>query len=75
VFALLLVPAGLLALIWRERLGRVIRQARAFFWFLADRDLHRRLLAERGALVSELRELADRVPGEVLGADRMTDVG
>ena len=73
VFALLIVPSGLLALVWRERLGRFIRQARAFFWFLADRDLHRRLLDERRALVSELRELADRVPPEVLRSDRASD--
>jgi hypothetical protein len=64
----------LLALAWRERLGRVVRQARAFFRFLADRDLHRRLLAERRALVGELRELADRVPPEVLSSDRASDV-
>jgi hypothetical protein len=70
VFALLLVPSGLLALVWRERLGRVTRQARAFFSFLTDRGLHRRLLDERRGLVAELRELADRVPPDVLGADR-----
>jgi 1-acyl-sn-glycerol-3-phosphate acyltransferase len=70
VFALLIVPSGLLALVWRERLGRVARQARAFLSFLTDRGLHRRLLDERRALVAELRELADRVPPDVLGADR-----
>jgi 1-acyl-sn-glycerol-3-phosphate acyltransferase len=70
VFALLIVPSGLLALVWRERLGRVTRQARAFLSFLTDRGLHRRLLDERRALVAELRELADRVPPDVLGADR-----
>jgi 1-acyl-sn-glycerol-3-phosphate acyltransferase len=74
-FVLLLVPSGLLALVWRERLGRVVRQARAFFWFLADRGLHQRLLEERRALVGELRGLADRVPPEVLGSDRASDVG
>ena len=74
VFLLLIVPSGLLALAWRERLGRVIRQARAFFWFVTDRDLHRRLLDERHALVSELRELADRVPPDVLRSDRVSDV-
>jgi len=73
LFLLLIVPSGLLALVWRERLGRFIRQARAFFWFLADRDLHRRLLDERRALVGELRELADRVPPEVLRSDRVSD--
>lgn len=73
LFVVFIVPSGLLALIWRERLGRFIRQARAFFWFLTDRDLHRRLLEERRALVAELRELADRVPAEVLGSDRASD--
>jgi len=66
-FVILAVPSGLLALVWRERLGRVARQAQAFVRFLADRDLHRRLLAERRALAEELRALADRVPPEVLG--------
>jgi 1-acyl-sn-glycerol-3-phosphate acyltransferase len=75
VFLLLIVPSGLLALVWRERLGRFMRQARAFVWFLGDRDLHRRLLAERRALVAELSELADRVPPELLRSDRERDVG
>jgi 1-acyl-sn-glycerol-3-phosphate acyltransferase len=73
LFVLLVVPSGLAALLWRERLGRFIGQARAFVWFLTDRGLHRRLLDERGALVAELRELADRVPPEVL-ASRASDV-
>ena len=72
-FALLIVPSGLLALAWRERLGRFLRQARAFAWFLADRSLHQRLLAERSALAAEVRELADRVPADVLRADRPSD--
>jgi len=71
-FVLLLVPSGLLALVWRERLSRVARQAQAFFRFLADPDLHRRLLDERRALAEELRALADRVPPEVLGLSRGT---
>ena len=62
VFGLLLVPSGLLALAWRERLGEVTRQARAFFRFLGDRDLHRSLMRERQALVEEVRGLAARVP-------------
>jgi glycerol-3-phosphate O-acyltransferase / dihydroxyacetone phosphate acyltransferase len=73
LFVLLIVPSGLLALAWRERLGRFLRQARAFVWFLVDRGLHRRLIEERYALVGELRELADRVPQAVLAADRPTD--
>jgi glycerol-3-phosphate O-acyltransferase/dihydroxyacetone phosphate acyltransferase len=69
LFILLIVPSGLLALAWRERLGRVVRQARAFLWFLGDRALHQRLLEERRALAGELRDLADRVPPEVLRSD------
>jgi glycerol-3-phosphate O-acyltransferase / dihydroxyacetone phosphate acyltransferase len=63
-FLVLLVPSGLLALAWQERLGAVARQARAFVSFLTDRDLHRRLLEERRALVADLRALADMVPPE-----------
>jgi len=74
LFIVLIVPSGLLALAWRERLGRVVRQARAFLWFLADRALHQRLLDERRALAAELRELADRVPAEVLRSERAGDV-
>jgi glycerol-3-phosphate O-acyltransferase/dihydroxyacetone phosphate acyltransferase len=65
VFAMLLAPAGLLALAWRDRLVRVGRQARAFARFLADRDLHQRLLAERRMLVGELTVLAGLVPDGV----------
>jgi len=65
IFLALLVPAGLLALVWRERLGAVARQARAFVSFLTDRELHRRLLEERRALVADLRTLAEMVPAEV----------
>ena len=61
-FVLLLVPSGLLALAWRERLGGVARQARAFVLFLTDPDLHQRLIAERRALVAELRTLGELVP-------------
>ena len=53
--AILLVPSGLLALAWRERLGEVVGQARAFFRFVADRDVERRLLEERRRLVDECR--------------------
>ena len=63
-FLVLLAPSGLLALAWRERLHRVGRQARAFFRFLADPQLHTRLLAERRALVEELGRLAELAPPE-----------
>ena len=56
-FALLLVPSGLVALAWRERLARVGRQARAFGRFLVDRQAERGLLAERRALVEEAEAL------------------
>jgi hypothetical protein len=59
VFLALLVPSGLVALAWRERLERVTRQARAFGRFLFDRRLHADLVAERSALVNEAGALAD----------------
>jgi hypothetical protein len=65
LFALLLVPSGLLALAWRDRLARVRRQARAFARFLADRGLHQWLLDERRALVDDLSALARLVPESV----------
>jgi 1-acyl-sn-glycerol-3-phosphate acyltransferase len=65
-FALALLPTGLFALAWQERLARVRREARGFFSFVLDRDLHRRLAERRHALVGELRALAALVPDEVL---------
>jgi glycerol-3-phosphate O-acyltransferase / dihydroxyacetone phosphate acyltransferase len=65
VFALVLLPSGLLALAWWERLDQVARQARAFFRFLGERDLHHSLMRERQALVEEVRGLAARVPPAV----------
>ena len=57
-FLILLIPSGLLALAWRERLERVGRQARAFGRFLTDRRLREDLRAERRALVAEATRLA-----------------
>ena len=57
LWALLLVPAGLVALAWRDRLARAARQARAFLGWVADRRLHRDLLAEREALAREVAAL------------------
>jgi 1-acyl-sn-glycerol-3-phosphate acyltransferase len=57
-FAVALLPAGFLALAWRERVDRVRRDARAFLRFLAAPDLAARLLARRRALVDELAALA-----------------
>jgi 1-acyl-sn-glycerol-3-phosphate acyltransferase len=59
LFALLLIPSGLVALAWSERLSRAARQARAFARFLADRQWHSDLVAERAALVGEAAALAD----------------
>src|SRR5207245_1815132 len=49
-FLLAVIPSGVLALAWRERLGDVGRQARAFVWLLTDRDLARRLRLRLAAL-------------------------
>lgn len=57
VFALLLVPSGLVALAWRERLARVEQQARAFGRFVLGRRVQHGLLAERRALVEEAEAL------------------
>src|SRR5262245_18313020 len=59
IFAALLVPSGLVALAWRERLARAARQARAFARFLTDRRLHTDLITERRALVDEATALAE----------------
>jgi 1-acyl-sn-glycerol-3-phosphate acyltransferase len=59
VFLLALAPSGLIALAWRARLGRVVRQARAFGRFLVDRRLHVELIAERRALLDEATDLAE----------------
>lgn len=59
VFILLLVPSGLIALAWRERLARVVRQTHAFAGFVVNRRLHADLLAERRALVGEAMALAE----------------
>jgi hypothetical protein len=64
-FAFLVIPTGLLALAWRERLERARREARGFFRFLVHRDPARRLLARRRALVTQLGELARLVPDSV----------
>ena len=58
-FLVLLIPSGLVALGWRERLGQAARQARAFGRFLVDRRLHAELIAERRALVNEAAALAE----------------
>jgi uncharacterized membrane protein YhdT len=66
IFLVSLVPTGFFALAWQERLARVRRDVRAFVRFLLDRDLHRRLVARRRALIDEMRALAGLVPEDVL---------
>jgi hypothetical protein len=66
VFIVSLLPTGFFALAWEERLCRVRRDVRAFVRFVRDRDLHRRLVERRRALVRELRALADLVPDDIL---------
>jgi len=66
VFLVSLGPTAFFALTWRVRLDRVRRDTRGFLGFLRDRDLFRRLLARRRALMEELRALARLVPAAVL---------
>jgi hypothetical protein len=54
---ILLLPTGLSALTWRERLGRVGRDARSLLRFLWRPDLHQELLLRRRELHAELDEL------------------
>ncbi len=64
-----LLPTGFFALTWQERLGRFGGEARGFLRFLLGRDLRRRLLARRRALLDELTALARRVPESVLAGE------
>jgi len=66
LFTVSLIPTGFFALTWQERLGRFGREARGFFQFLGNRDLRRRLLARRRALLDHLAALAQEVPPSVL---------
>ncbi|HEY4596571.1 MAG TPA: 1-acyl-sn-glycerol-3-phosphate acyltransferase [Thermoanaerobaculia bacterium] len=59
-----LFPAAFLALAWRDRLARLLRDARACVQCLRDRELPARLSAARRGLAAELRELAGLVPEE-----------
>jgi len=61
VLLAVLLPTGFFALGWQERLSRVARETRAFLRFLVDRDLRRRLIARRQALVEEITALASLV--------------
>jgi 1-acyl-sn-glycerol-3-phosphate acyltransferase len=61
---ILLFPAAFFALAWRDRLARLLREARAFVQCRRDRELPARLAATRRELAGELRELAGLVPEE-----------
>lgn len=71
-FALLLLPAGFLALGWRQRLQRLGRETRGLLVFLFRRDLRRQLAAQRRDLVDEMTALARSVPPTIL-ARRASD--
>ncbi|HET7874052.1 MAG TPA: 1-acyl-sn-glycerol-3-phosphate acyltransferase [Methylomirabilota bacterium] len=66
VYLVAVLPTGFFALSWAERLSRVAREARGFFRFLVDRDLHRHLRDRRRALMAEFRALLAQVPEDVL---------
>ncbi len=66
VFTLALLPAGFLALGWRERLQRLGRETRGLLVFLFRRDLRRELAAQRRDLVEAMTALARSVPPDVL---------
>jgi hypothetical protein len=55
---LVMLPSGLFALTWRERLERVGRDTRGLLRFLWRPDLHAWLLTRRRELHAELDELA-----------------
>ena len=69
LFVLSLAPTAFFALTWRARLQRFAREVRAFLRFLADRNLHRRLLARRRAIMDELAALARLGPETVLSGE------
>ncbi len=58
LFLIALPATGFFALAWSERFDHVRGEARAFFRFLADRGLPRRLAERRRRLAAELHELA-----------------
>lgn len=66
VFLLALIPSGLFAMGWKERLERVARETRGLFHLLTRRDLRRFLLARRRALAEEFEALVHLVPEAVL---------
>ena len=65
-FLITLIPAGLFALGWKERLERVARETRGLFHLLTRRDLRRFLVARRRGLAEEFEALVRLVPEAVL---------
>ncbi len=62
-FALALVPAGLFAIAWRERLARLVHGMCALARFLRDREWAEALRAEQRGLATEVAALARLAPG------------
>jgi len=62
LFLAALFPTGFFALAWRDRLERVVGEARAFARFLRDRNLPRRLRQRRQALAADLMALVRLAP-------------
>ncbi len=66
LFVALLLPGGLFALAWSERLRRLYRESRALLRLLVDRDLGRHLGGRRRAILDEMERAVARVPEPVL---------
>jgi glycerol-3-phosphate O-acyltransferase / dihydroxyacetone phosphate acyltransferase len=66
LFLAALAPTGFFALSWGARLARVRQETRGFVQFLIGRDLRRRLVLRRRALIAEMERLAAQVPEAVL---------
>jgi hypothetical protein len=65
-FLVALVPSGLFALGWKDRLERVARATRGLVHLLTRRDLRRFLVARRRGLAREFEALVRLVPEAVL---------
>ncbi len=65
-----LVPSGFFALAWSERLGRVVRDARAWMRLLAGGDVARHLAERRRAIEEEMEALVALVPLSVIDEPR-----
>jgi hypothetical protein len=66
VFLITLIPSGLFALGWKERLERVARETRALLHLITRRDLRRFLVGRRRGLAEEFEALVRLVPESVL---------